>query len=283
MALFLRDILEIRDVDITERIKVVRHQDSRRDVHLLYRMGLIEVYQAIQSRPVFDDAEYIVSFLGIENVQAQFIGFYRNVGRRHVSDLPSKPDHELLGEVRDDFYWYDLEPIPVLDDLKERLIIKWGAPPSARSWVQAKLDKEIVEIRPEGYVKPFPGYQDFLLMYSELVELIENPDANREWLNKLSAVGGVYLIVDIATGQQYVGSASGQNGIWGRWASYARTGHGGNKFLRELLEQNPERIVDLQFTVLRTLPRDLTKNEVIAHEALFKKKLGTRAFGLNTN
>lgn len=33
----------------------------------------------------------------------------------------------------------------------------------------------------------------------------------------------------------------GKGGIWGRWESYAKTGHGGNKRLIELVENNPER------------------------------------------
>jgi len=73
----------------------------------------------------------------------------------------------------------------------------------------------------------------------------------------LAAVAGVYLIVDRKTGKQYVGSASGEGGILSRWRSYADTGHGGNKRLIDLAACDPE--------------------------GLYKEKLGSRAFGLNSN
>lgn len=136
---------------------------------------------------------------------------------------------------------------------------------------------------PEGYVKQFPGYLDFILTYSELAKLIGNPEANREWRNRLSSVAGVYLIIDTTTGEQYVGSASGKQGIWGRWETYVKTKHGGNKQLREVLGNDANNIERFQFTVLRTLPKTLTKREVIEIENLYKKKLNTRAFGLNSN
>ncbi|CUH46543.1 hypothetical protein RUA4292_00709 [Ruegeria atlantica] len=34
------------------------------------------------------------------------------------------------------------------------------------------------------------------------------------------------------TGEQYVGSAYGEDGFAGRWIAYANDGHGGNKLLR---------------------------------------------------
>ncbi len=289
--LSLIEILKIRGIDTNQGIKVVRHQDSRFDVHEIYRKDNIEVYQAIQKRSVFDGAEILVSFIGIENTKAKFIGMYRNHGKRRWTDLKKKPvsrdgdDASLafLDSVTEQHFWYDLEPLPAMDDLKDRLIVKWGTPSSARSWVQSKLDKEVVEILPKGYVMPFPGFQDIILPYSELVKLIGNPEANREWYNKLSEVAGIYLIVDSATGKQYIGSAAGGRGIWGRWKSYVKSGHGGNKKLREIIGKDPQYVNNFQFTVLRTLANTLTQKEVIEFEKLYKKKLGTKAFGLNSN
>lgn len=281
--MIFEEILRIRDFDTSKKIRLVRHQDSRFDIREIYEQGQLEIYQSLQSNAVFDDIEYIFSFIGIENTQAIFVGLYRNLGRCKYGELPKKPKFIYEDYLSDDLFWYHLEPLSNFDDLKERLIIKWGTPSSARSWVQKKLDKEIVEIRPKGFVENFPGYQDFMLSYHQLVKLIDNPIANREWFNKLSSVGGIYLIVDTETGRQYVGSASGKNGIWGRWESYAKTGHGGNKKLIELLENRKGSIKNLQYTVLRTLPKTLTKKEVLEFERLYKEKLGTKAFGLNIN
>jgi len=82
---------------------------------------------------------------------------------------------------------------------------------------------------------------------------------------------------------QYVGSAYGEEGILGRWKHYAKTAHGDNQELKRILAADPEAANRFRFTILRTLPRTLTMNEVIEHEGRYKKKLGSRAFGLNVN
>ena len=53
--------------------------------------------------------------------------------------------------------------------------------------------------------------------------------------------------------------------------------------LKKLLERNPYRYKQFQFSILRVLEPSTMKEEVIGHEVLSKKKLGSRAFGLNSN
>ncbi len=65
----------------------------------------------------------------------------------------------------------------MLKDLEGRLVIDWGK--STISWCQKDLEKEILEILPTGFIKPFPGYQGVLLSFEELTRIIKNPDANR--------------------------------------------------------------------------------------------------------
>lgn len=104
----------------------------------------------------------------------------------------------------------------------------------------------------------------------------------------LSSVAGIYTILDRETGKLYVGKANayggiGKGGIWGRWESYAKTGHGSNKQLIELLENNPERKQDFLFSILRTLPKTITNDEILEIENIYKVKLGTREYGYNSN
>ncbi len=99
----------------------------------------------------------------------------------------------------------------------------------------------------------------------------------------LSVVGGIYLLTDSQTGQQYVGSAFGEGGILQRWRAYARLKDGGNTKLKALLATRPTTFQGFTFTVLRTLDRNLSKREAIQLEQLFKAKLGSRAIGLNAN
>jgi len=98
----------------------------------------------------------------------------------------------------------------------------------------------------------------------------------------LSVTKGIYLISDTNTGKLYVGSAYGEDGIWGRWKSYVSTnGHGNNKTLKELVENNPNYGNNFQFSIL--IPQTITADEAIRKEPLFKNKLGARTFGLNNN
>lgn len=100
----------------------------------------------------------------------------------------------------------------------------------------------------------------------------------------MSQVSAVYLVVDTESGQQYVGSAYGENGLWGRWSDYVNTnGEGGNKLLHDFMAKYPDRYHSLQYSVLRVLDKTTKADDVIALESLYKNKLGTRAFGLNAN
>ena len=98
------------------------------------------------------------------------------------------------------------------------------------------------------------------------------------------SVSGVYVIADATTGKLYVGSAVGDGGIWGRWAAYCKTGHGGNKELRALLEQKGADHSDhFHISVLEVCDPNATKEEVLERESHWKQVLLTRVFGLNAN
>jgi hypothetical protein len=68
-----------------------------------------------------------------------------------------------------------------------------------------------------------------------------------------------------------------------RWRESAKSGHGGNALLRDLIRLDlsyPERF---RFSMLQILPKTMSRDEVLRREALYKTKLGTRAKGLNLN
>jgi hypothetical protein len=163
-------------------------------------------------------------------------------------------------------------------------VVSWGD--GTRSWAQwlhRRGDKDISELLPAHYVKDFPGFYNFTLTYDELCRIVHHPDANREWHRMLSSVSAIYVILDTVSGRQYIGSAYGAGGLWARWTSYSKSGSGGNKLLRELLAAHPGRERTFQFSVLRVLEPGIHKDDVLGHEILMKRKLGSRAFGLNSN
>lgn len=276
----LCELLFARGLPKGDRLtKLVRHQSSKWDIDALVSHGHFELYQSNQGRPIFN-CQYLVSFLGEKHSLARLFGVYQVKGvSRDTTRL--WPSNYLYPQMPPGPLWYDLEKLDVFSELENRVVINWGATP--RAWHQWLGPREVVEILPKGYVSEFPGYDDVLLTYDKLREIISHPTANREWRRALGSVAGVYLITDTSDGRQYVGSAYGAGGILNRWSAYVRNGHGGNRLLKELVAKNPDGARNFQFSILRAMPDTVTSDEVLAAEVVHKKKLGSRAHGLNGN
>ena len=105
------------------------------------------------------------------------------------------------------------------------------------------------------------------------------------WKKMLQAVNCIYAITDLNTGKLYIGSTYNKEGIYGRWNEYVRTkGHGGNTELKNLLVNDPDYGQKyFQWSILELLSLNIARTEAIKTECLFKKKLGSLAFGLNNN
>jgi len=277
----LYDILNMRGFNLTARTKMMRHQDTRYDVEMLHRRGLIESYQSVQGQDCLN-CDYLIAFMGKDQTKASFAGVWKVLGRtsepdpKYVEGFPYENYFTVTGDI-----YYKLEPVPGYEDLIDRVIIDWGK--ATRSWHQWLKNKPVIEVLPKGQVKPFPGYLDFVLSFEELTQMVNSSDANRTWHQMLKSVAGIYLITDTKTGLLYVGSAYGKDGILGRWQTYVQTGHGNNVLLREIMASDANRKQDLAFTILRTLPSTLTAKEVIVSEKLYKQKLGSIVHGLNMN
>lgn len=130
-------------------------------------------------------------------------------------------------------------------------------------------------------VGDFPGYNSVRLNYN-ILKLIINEE-NSSWKGALSNVSGIYVITDKNTGQHYVGSACGGEGLWQRWSEYSKTGHGNNKELKNLLSEGKEYASHFQFSILEICDLNESEKNVIARESHWKEVLKTREFGLNEN
>jgi hypothetical protein len=116
-----------------------------------------------------------------------------------------------------------------------------------------------------------PDWKDLILTWHELQSLPAS------WRTSLAQWGGIYLIFDVARTAGYVGSAYGAENLLGRWQSYAKSGHGGN---RELRDGDP---ANLRFSILQRTSPDMEAADIIALEANWKERLHSREFGLNRN
>jgi hypothetical protein len=280
MNIDILDILKPFGFDSSLPTRLVRHD---RDQPEFQRQELLEIYQAYQKKPVYRDAEKIVSFVKMPGTHARFRGVFAVRKMQAKSAGPRPQNDEWPARWRSKAkYFYTLERDTRFDSLIGRLTIDWGL---GRQWVQHLRKAPVIEVfAPGRALAPFRDYTEFSLTYRELKLLISFPEAHRDWHNALRAVAGVYLILDERSGEQYIGSAYGADGFWGRWRSYAKNGHGGNKLLKELIKKQksyyPEK---LRFSILQVMSKTMEWSEVTASESLFKHKLGCRVHGLNAN
>jgi hypothetical protein len=92
------------------------------------------------------------------------------------------------------------------------------------------------------------------------------------------------LITDTKTGKLYVGSATGEGGIWSRWSDYSKNGHGGNKELIKILkDEGAEYSDNFQYSVLEIADTHSSKDDVLERESYWKNVLCSRDFGYNAN
>jgi hypothetical protein len=97
------------------------------------------------------------------------------------------------------------------------------------------------------------------------------------WASALRSVRGIYLLTCPRTREQYVGSAAGGDGFWGRWQAYLDGAHGGNVGLKS---RDPS---DYQVSILEVAGSSATTVNILQLEQLWKEKLQSREMGLNRN
>ena len=128
----------------------------------------------------------------------------------------------------------------------------------------------------------FPGFNSILLTHAMLRTVVR--ESTPSWKTAFSNVAGVYVITDTTSGKQYVGSAYGGSGLWHRWTSYAKNGHGGNKELRALLrKKGKDHARHFQFSLLEVCDINSSDEHIIGRETHWKDVLRSREFGLNAN
>jgi len=130
----------------------------------------------------------------------------------------------------------------------------------------------------------FPGYDRIRLSYEQLATIVlKRP---KDWIAALENQKAVYLITDMLSGKQYVGSAYGENGmLLQRWTNYISNGHGGNKLLKAVVGELGLDYVkqNFQYAILENYNARVDKGLILERESWWKETLGSRAHGLNAN
>lgn len=182
-------------------------------------------------------------------------------------------------------YIYDLDKRPQSNELDGRLIVHFKRP-GRHSYL--KCEKwthllKVAEIRPNKLsIAEFPGYSWAMLTKDHLDIVIKQ--GVDTWKSALGSVAGIYVIADRSTGKLYVGSATGEGGIWARWCAYSATGHGGNRDLKALLrKQGSDYARYFQYGVLEIADTHASEKDVVARESYWKNLLLSRSHGHNAN
>ena len=268
-----------------ERIRLIRHKDSRKEKNIggkiyenslydiyLYENDAFMTYQSEQLVKKFENVDYIVSFIGEESTSSRFVGVYKNNGI-----LQMLPDYKGESLAR-----FDIQEISGFELLKERVIIDWNNPVQ---WLQHYNEMPVIRIDRglmENNLPVFVRYEDVMLNYTQLKTIINSN--NPEWKSRLESCNCIYLILDKSNGKQYVGSTYNTKGIWGRWSEYAKTGHGDDVELKKCIDSDPKYAEkNFQWCILETLPIKILPEQAIERESLYKRKLGTRMYGYSKN
>jgi hypothetical protein len=270
-------ILEKAGLPLSD-VRLVRHKDKRaergRTPYELWRDNRpqFESYQSTQrvaNRPKFMApywAVFVVDLTDATMFAGIYAAKYRGLLKKDIP-MPHRDGIDKAGTCD----IFELKLQATLSDLIGKLFIDWG--PGALAWVQyaERNNKAITELRKSFQEPQFPGFLSFIEPLSKL------PDLPKSWVQALQSCRGIYLLTCPRTKEQYVGSATGEEGFWGRWKDYIQTKHGGNLGLKS---RNPS---DYQVSILEVAGSSATSDDIHAMEGMWQAKLQSREMGLNRN
>lgn len=264
----LIDVLRAKGIHL-ENYKIHLATGSNPPPLTAFFEGRFKEWQEYQNNKNFE-CDRVLSLISLEGDRWLFAGVYEILGVTKGRNPP---------------YKYRTKIVPGVDDIIGRAIIRYKKEYRASYIWGHKYAKhlEIAEIKPDRLsVGPFPGYTDVVVSHPELIMIISQEEPT--WKSSLSNVKGVYLISDTTSGKMYVGSATGEGGLWQRWESYADTGHGGNVGLKDLLNAKGIRHADsFQYSILEIADSHATIDYVQSRESYWKDVLLTQQFGHNSN
>lgn len=267
-----------------KRVKLIRHALSDKGFRTCFEKKMVLEYTRVQRTTFSRGYDYWCIFISDKGTHCKFWGCYKVCG-----SVPNTPEAMPTGYPLPEMFsgdgaFFTLEHLDVLAEYEDKLIIDWGT--ATRSWHQnGAIEKPVESIQAKAK-KSFESYENLIISFDELREIVQNGYTTySDWRAALSSIYAVYLIVERESGHQYIGSAyNTKEGLWGRWSCYVATGgHGGNKEMVKVMQDNPERCHNLQFSILQILPKTMSQDEVTRTETLWKDKLLTKRHGWNDN
>jgi GIY-YIG catalytic domain-containing protein len=249
---------------------------------------LFNAYQRTQSTIVegkMRRAKYVASFIGLKKQQAVFIGLYKVGNHRAVTreTFWEVPEHEELrnyghsgfgpADNRSSVLLFDLAPQTFYDKWKGKLVIDWPAPARQFARFANKAEFPVHAILEDSLLnQAMPPLDELVVSRAEFGGL------PRSWVEKLKQCRGVYYIFYPSDRKGYVGSAYGEDNLYGRWSYHVKVGGDSVQLRKRKLE-------NFAFSILETLRLNAEQQEATEREGTWKKRLHTysKDGGLNEN
>ena len=206
--LTLQDLIRLEEPNVDNiKFRIARHVMKGRgwegfDDLIRFDDELLTIFAGNMSEDRYKDAEVVLTFVALPKSKALFRSAFKNNGR--ISARKARTHYagydkynNYLKSLKDVFYhgekyikppalskqlFYGFEQSELLESYRNRLVVDWG---KSQTYIQKKLDKEVTEIYPKGFVSLFPGWDKVHLSHQELKEIINNPDGNKDWYEYL--------------------------------------------------------------------------------------------------
>lgn len=276
----LVDVLGIKKEDYSKyKLHFAIGIKNKREPYEKFLINEFEEWQAEQTNKNFK-REYVISliyyaknkwlFAGIYQVNGNPVPYFngeRNLWKYSLTLMDIQKD--MIGRIFVTFNKGFRASYPCLDLITKEGVVLADMP------VDSILEGKIT-------IDDFGGFDNVNISFATLYYIVKNNISS--WQTALSNVKGIYLIIDTLTGNQYVGSAYGEECIWQRWKQYAIDGHGGNIELKELLKQKGiDYKNNFKYSILEVCNMNLGNDYILSRESYWKNILMTREFGLNKN
>ncbi len=267
MTILLNDILNLKDLENT-KIRFVKGNgiDDPKELFKRDRKALLNwQFYNYSKRKAFRPGQTAIGFVKIE--KDKWLLF-------DISKINN--DLNIFDGVG-----YEYEQIKEFEKYFGRVVIEYKnkVQTLCRKANSVIRDCKVLQILEDTFDDDdiFPGYENVSKSWKELQNIL-NKGA---WKTALENQKGIYLITDKKKGKMYVGSAYGDDMIYGRWSTYIKNGHGGNAELRTL---DFSHIKDNFYYSILDIYKSTTDDKIILkRESWWKKTLQSRAFGYNKN
>jgi len=291
----LNNLLLSKDIN-PKHVIVLRHRPREPKLRKVLpwlaveKPNLFNAYQQTQgiklekAMKTLTEIGYIASFIGHEPGKALFVGLYSIATSKSLTyeefwQVPAhielKKKFDMKGFTEDSdrktLLWFDLVQTDFYADWKGKLIVSW--PPPELSWWRRAHRNEIpvtAILEDSALDATMPKWDEIVFTWEELGVL------PKRWKFALKEWRAIYYIFDISDRRGYVGSAYGEDELFGRWINYATSGDGGNTLLKRRDPRN------FRFAILQRVSPDMEQKEVIQLENSWKQRLHTcKPYGLN--